>query len=116
LRTLTPDERFGAGGICGEVLSNVISIAAADTHSIALRNDGTVLSWGAEGSGSVVVPPGLPPIRAISGGIYHTIAILEDSGPAIFAQGLNPAWMTNCFTISFLREADGFTRASTRIR
>jgi len=43
-----PSVRFSTGlvSIAGNVLSNAVSVAAAANHSLALRDDGTVVGWG----------------------------------------------------------------------
>jgi hypothetical protein len=37
----------------GQVLSNVMATAAGDSHTVALKNDGTVVAWGYNGDGQV---------------------------------------------------------------
>jgi alpha-tubulin suppressor-like RCC1 family protein len=68
-------------------LSNVIAIAAGQAHSMALRSDGTVWTWGANDNGQLgsggfdagrATPaqvPGLTRITAIAAGASHSLAI-----------------------------------------
>ena len=49
-------------------LSGVAAIAAGEYHSLALKNDGTVVAWGGNGSGQTTVPPGLSGVAAIAAG------------------------------------------------
>ena len=59
-------------------LSNIVAIAGGGGHSLALRNDGTVVAWGANGSGQTNVPAGLSNIVAIAGGGAHSLALRDD--------------------------------------
>ncbi|MFD7264036.1 hypothetical protein [Streptomyces sp. NPDC059874] len=43
----------GQTGTCSSFLTGVIAVAAGDNHSLALRSDGTVLSWGANTLGQL---------------------------------------------------------------
>ena len=47
---------------------DVVAIAAGHEHAVAILADGSVLAWGREqnNSGQYDVPPGLPPIAAVS--------------------------------------------------
>lgn len=45
-----PGRGIGQVQINGEVLSNVVAIAAGRMHSLALKRDGQVAAWGADGS------------------------------------------------------------------
>jgi len=69
--------------------SPVKAIAAGDSHSIALKDDGTVWTWGYNANGqlgdgtttqrtSPVQVNGLTNISAISGGSSHTVALKND--------------------------------------
>ena len=86
-------------------LPNVVAIAAGPYHSLALRNDGTVWTWGYNGSGQlgnntttsssspleVVSPTGtgyLTGIVAISAGHDHSLALRNDG--TVWAWGSNP--------------------------
>ena len=57
-------------------LSNVVAIAAGDSHSLALKSDGTVVAWGYNGEGQTTVPAGLSNVVAIAAGGYHSLALL----------------------------------------
>ena len=71
-------------------LTNVISIAGGQRHSMALRSDGTVWTWGWNGLGQLgnntlideltpIQVPGLDSVVEISAGTHHCIAKRSDS-------------------------------------
>jgi alpha-tubulin suppressor-like RCC1 family protein len=82
-----------------EGLSDVTAIAAGGVHSLALRRDGTVLSWGGENNRNPTPTPvsGLSEVTAISAGRQTNLALLkdgtvmewsEDGGPPMLVSGL----------------------------
>ncbi len=68
-------------------LTNVVSIAAGYSHTIALRSDGTVYAWGLNDDGQCKVPAGLTNVVAIAGGGSHTVALKADG--TVVAWGKN---------------------------
>jgi hypothetical protein len=65
----------------------VKSVAAGDFHTVALKNDGTVVAWGDNGAGQTTVPSGLSGVTAIAAGTSHTVALKKDG--TVVAWGLN---------------------------
>jgi hypothetical protein len=59
-------------------LSSVVAIAAGDSHSLALKSDGTVAAWGRNNAGQIKVPAGLSSVVAIAAGHYHSLALKSD--------------------------------------
>jgi alpha-tubulin suppressor-like RCC1 family protein len=70
-------------------VSSVVAIAAGNFFSVALKSDGTVSAWGANGSGQLgdgtltnrttpVTVPNLSRITAIAAGHTHTMALESD--------------------------------------
>ncbi|MEX2236217.1 MAG: hypothetical protein WEB00_01590 [Dehalococcoidia bacterium] len=71
-------------------LTNVVELAAGALHSLALLNDGTVMSWGRDNEGQLgngapaasqaapVAVSGLSGVEAIAGGGFHSLALLDD--------------------------------------
>jgi len=67
---VTPSESsFSSGFVTlnGQVLSNVVAIAAGDDYNLALKNDGSVVAWGNKRSYKDI-PAGLTSVTAISAG------------------------------------------------
>ncbi len=53
-----------------------MAIAAGELHSVALRNDGTVIAWGDNSYGQTNVPPALSSVKMIAAGGDHTLAAI----------------------------------------
>jgi hypothetical protein len=65
-------------------LANVVDIAAGFGHNLALRSDGTVVTWGATNLyGLNLIPAGLTNVIGIACGYYHSLAFLGDGSPLI---------------------------------
>ncbi len=74
-------------------LSNVVAVAGAYDHSLALKNDGTAVAWGDNTFGQTNVPAGLNNVVAVAGGEYYSLA-LKNSG-TVAAWGANILGQTN---------------------
>ncbi|MBT0663490.1 chitobiase/beta-hexosaminidase C-terminal domain-containing protein [Geobacter pelophilus] len=70
-------------------LTGVTAIASGDMHCLALKSDGTVWAWGANGYGQLgdggvvnsslpVQVSGLSQVVAIAAGGYHSLALMQD--------------------------------------
>lgn len=59
-------------------LTNVVAIAAGDRHDLALKADGTVVSWGENDYNQLAVPAGLSNVVAVAGALYHSLALKAD--------------------------------------
>ncbi len=68
-------------------LSGVTAIAAGSSHTVALKDDGTVVAWGDNAYGQTTIPAGLSGVTAIAAGFYHTVALKDDG--TVVAWGLN---------------------------
>jgi alpha-tubulin suppressor-like RCC1 family protein len=72
--------------LSGQVLTNVVAVAAGNEYgmagsncrySLALRRDGTVVAWGCSDYGATDVPPGLANVTAIAAGQHFSLAITK---------------------------------------
>jgi hypothetical protein len=83
----------------------VIALAAGNGHTVALKNDGTVVAWGDNSAGEATVPAGLSGVMAIAAGEDHTVALKNDG--TVVAWGYNgqgqatvPAGLTGVIAIA----------------
>jgi alpha-tubulin suppressor-like RCC1 family protein len=73
----------------GQILSGVTAIAAGGGHTVALKNDGTVVTWGGQKTPvPVAAQSGVTAIAAGAGG-SHTVALKND--------GTVVAWGSNSY-------------------
>jgi alpha-tubulin suppressor-like RCC1 family protein len=86
-------------------LTNVIGIAAGSTFNLALKDDGSVVTWLVVPIGSVGNPPIWSNVVQVSSGNYHTLALLSDGH--VVGWGSNehgeidvPQDLTNAVTVS----------------
>jgi len=82
----TRDDSSGLVTIKGEVLSNAVAIAASKItrggHSLALKKDGTLISWGYSPYNRLDVPEGLSNVVAIAAGDNYCLAITTNRAVA----------------------------------
>ena len=73
-------------------LTNVMAIAAGAGHSLALRRDGTIVSWGVNDP-ILTVPEGLSNVIAIAGGRSSSAAIvlMPESRPPLVSRSWTQA-------------------------
>jgi hypothetical protein len=88
-------------------LTNVKAIAAGQSHSLAVRFDGTVVGWGRDDGyyGYTSVPAGLSNISAVAAGSGHSLALHSDGsvvgwGNDQSGQATPPADLTNAIAIA----------------
>ncbi len=106
------------GQVSVPALAAVAAVAAGESHSLALQNNGTVVSWG---NGSAV-PVGLTGVTMIAAGRNHDLARKSDGtvvawGDNASAQTTVPAGVTNAVAVaagdnhSLVLRADGTVTA-----
>ena len=81
-------------------ITNAIALAAGELHSLAVREDGTVVAWGTNNFGQTNIPSGLSNVIAVAAGSAHNLALKEngtvvawgtnDLGQTSVPSGLNP--------------------------
>lgn len=64
-----------------------IQVAAGETHTVVLRADGTLASWGRNEQGQTTIPTGLGPVKRVAAGGFHTVAL--SSNGSVRCWGLN---------------------------
>jgi alpha-tubulin suppressor-like RCC1 family protein len=100
------DSTNGRVVLTGRLLTNIIAVAAGRTHSLALRDNGTVIGWGRysehDRGGEMNLPPGLTNIVAIAAGWDFSLALAK-SGRVVEWGESNihpPADLTNIVAIA----------------
>ncbi len=96
-----------AGAACAVPvgLTNVVQVAAAGTHVLALKADGTITGWGTNGSGVLTIPGTATNVRYIDTNTNHALALKSDG--TVVAWGSNasgqttvPTGLTNVISIT----------------
>ena len=86
-------------------LDDVLDIAAGTAHSLALRENGTVVAWGRNQQGQCNVPAGLTGVVAIGTGDNHSLAVMANGqvigwGLNNFGQATAPPGLSNVVAIA----------------
>ncbi len=82
-------------------LSGVVVVAGGGSHSLALRNDGTVVAWGWDNYGQTNVPAGLTNAIAISAGSLQSMALRADGTVLTWGKAETlPGGLTNIIAIA----------------
>jgi len=68
-------------------LAGVVGISAGGSHSLAVKNDGTVVAWGVNEDGQCDVPEGLNDVVAVSAGLSHSVALKSDGSVVSWGRG-----------------------------
>jgi alpha-tubulin suppressor-like RCC1 family protein len=87
------------------VITNALGIAGGGSHSLAVKDDGTVVAWGFNGSGQASVPRGLNNVIAVAAGNVHSLALKSNGtvvgwGDNAYQQSTVPGTVTNAIAIS----------------
>jgi alpha-tubulin suppressor-like RCC1 family protein len=70
--------------------TNVVAISAGNYHGLALRDNGTVTSWGARTN----IPAGLSNVIQIDAGGYNSVALRGDGSVRVWGDGGSGAYYT----------------------
>jgi hypothetical protein len=82
-------------------LTNVVAVAGGESHSLALKSDGTVAAWGFNFYGQAIVPSNLTSVVAVAGGGSYSIALRNNGTVASWGSITNvPADLTNATAIA----------------
>lgn len=74
-------------------LSSVIRLAAGESHSLALKADGTVVAWGSNSGGQSSVPQGLSGVVDVAANSNYSVALKADGTVVVWganSQVTNP--------------------------
>ncbi len=74
-------------------LTNVVALAAGNSHNLALKSDGTVCAWGYNSVGQTNVPSTISNIVAIAAG--RDFSLVLNSAGIVSAWGANASTQTN---------------------
>jgi alpha-tubulin suppressor-like RCC1 family protein len=101
VKTEYPYRTNGLVVIGGRVLSNVVAISAAGRHSLALKRDGSVIAWGAEGEGEPIpMPGGLVNITAVAAAWDYNLALKRDGSVVEWPESKVPQGLSNVTAIA----------------
>lgn len=75
--TIWGDNTYGQKNVPPDA-TNVVALAAGDSHCLALRRDGTVIAWGRNSQGQTNVPSDLTNAVSIAAGATHSLALRSD--------------------------------------
>jgi subtilisin-like proprotein convertase family protein len=71
-------------------LSNVVAIAGASDHSLALGNSGSALAWGQNNFGQATVPATFSNLLAVAGGGSYSLALKNNGTVAVWGANIFP--------------------------
>lgn len=69
-------------------LTNAVAVAGGAGHSLALRNDGTVVGWGDNTYGRTRIPTGLTNVQSIAAGSWNSFAVKSDGTVIAWGAGM----------------------------
>ena len=86
-------------------LDGVVTLAAGNAHSVAIKADGTLAAWGNNSYGQCAAPAGLSNVVAIATGHSHTLALRSDGTVAAWGnndagQSTVPAGLSNVVALA----------------
>ena len=86
-------------------LTDIISVATGEYHSLALKSDGTFIGWGWNFYGQATAPTGLTGVIALAAGYEHSLALKGDGtvvawGGNDYGQATVPAGLTGVIAVA----------------
>ncbi|MCX6952060.1 MAG: hypothetical protein NTV51_07820 [Verrucomicrobia bacterium] len=84
-------------------VTSVLAVAAGYTHSVALKSDGTLVTWGASSNSQfpVTLPAGLSDVVAVAAGADITVAIKGDGTVGTWGQvSSTPVGLDNVMAVA----------------
>ena len=71
-------------------LSGVTAVSGGLNHIVALKSDGTVVTWGDNREGQTNVPAGLSGVTAIAAGLFNNVALKSDGTVVTWGNNYSP--------------------------
>ena len=82
-------------------LGNVIALGAGESHSLALKSNGTVTGWGFNVYGQATPPPNLVGVKAIAARVAYSMALTTNGTVVVWgSQAAPPAGLANVKAIA----------------
>ena len=79
-------------------LVDVVALAGGVAHVVALKDDGTVVAWGAASAGTALnVPAGLGPVVQVAAGGNWSAALTASGNVAVWGTGLPSGFCPDCY-------------------
>lgn len=99
------DNAWGLTAPPQEARRGVVSMAAGDSHMVAVKGDGSVVSWGTAFGGITNVPSGLKDVLEVAAGGVHSLALRSDGtvvgwGSSYYGQAQSPRGVKGVVSIA----------------
>lgn len=72
--------------------TNLVAIAAGDAHALALRADGSIVTWGDNSGGQLDVPSSVTNVVAIEASRGNSMALLADGSVVVWGGNRSNVW------------------------
>jgi hypothetical protein len=68
------DNNYGQTNVPASA-TNVVAVAAGESHNIVARSDGSVITWGRASEGQTTIPASATNVVSVAAGAYHSLAL-----------------------------------------